>query len=178
MPDVRAHLRQVGPSTSGRLLLVAATLLFAGAREALGQGLEAAAIERVKAEVTEAMDLYYTLFSERDMDALPDRSFAIPWMTLGPNGIVASTSREAAMVRWQRSLIGLLERGWNRSVFTIESICVLNAGAAIVSGYNTRYDEAGGVMSVGSVTYVLGQTADGWRIVAYSAHERGKVVSC
>lgn len=153
-------------------------LLGASAGEALGQGLTDVDIERVTAEVTRTMETYYALFSERDMEALPDRVFAIPWMTLGGNGIVASTSREAALVRWQGSLIGLLERGWERSVFTVENVCVLNQSAAIVSGYNTRYEEGGGVMSVGSVTYVLGDTDAGWRIVAYSGHERGKVVTC
>ncbi len=160
------------------LLLITTILIGAGAGEVLGQGLTGGDIERVRAEVTEAMETYYTLFSERDMEALPDRVFAIPWMTLGGNGIVASTSREAALVRWQGSLIGLLQRGWDRSVFTIESVCVLNGNAAIVSGYNTRYDEGGGVMSVGSVSYVLGDTDAGWRIVAYTGHERGKVVTC
>ncbi len=47
-----------------------------------------------------------------------------------------------------------------------------------MSGYNTRYDGEGGVMSVGSVSYVLGATDDGWRIVAYTGHERGKTVTC
>ncbi len=160
------------------------TVAFAGAALTGGsaalsaQGLSNAEMERVKAEVTATMDRYYELFSARNMEALPEEIFAIPWMTLGGGGINASTSRDEALVRWQGSLIDLLGRGWNRSVFTIESVCVLNAGAAIVSGYNTRYDTAGSVMSVGSVSYVLGHTDTGWRIVAYTGHERGKVVSC
>jgi hypothetical protein len=161
-----------------RLLMITMAAYAAGQTELLGQGLSAADVERVRSEVTATMETYYALFSERNMEALPDQVFAIPWMTLGANGINASTSRDGALVRWQRSLIDLLGRGWDRSVFTIESVCVLNVGAAIVSGYNTRYDGEGGVMSVGSVSYVLGDTDGGWRIVAYTGHERGKVVSC
>lgn len=169
---------EFGRTHVSRALLLATILLSTRVGGVLGQTLTVEELERVRAEVTETMETYYALFSERDMDALPEQVFAIPWMTLGANGIAASMSREAALVRWQRSLIGLLQRGWNQSVFTIENICVLNRNAAIVSGYNTRYDEGGGVMSVGSVTYVLGGTPDGWRIVAYSGHERGKVVTC
>ncbi|HSH74203.1 MAG TPA: hypothetical protein VLA09_00750 [Longimicrobiales bacterium] len=161
-----------------RLLVITVAAHAAGHAELLGQGLSASDVERVRSEVTTTMETYYALFSERNMEALPDEVFAIPWMTLGANGINASTSREGALVRWQGSLIDLLGRGWDRSVFTIESVCVLNLGAAIVSGYNTRYDGEGGVMSVGSVSYILGDTDEGWRIVAYTGHERGKVVSC
>lgn len=159
-------------------LAVAVALASMGPTAALGQGMPPSEVERVRAEVTATMDRYYEFFYERDMGSLPDEIFAIPWMTLGPNGINASTSRDAALVRWQSSLIGLLVRGWDRSVYTIENVCVLNPGAAIVSGYNTRYDGEGGVMSVGSVSYVLGVTDEGWRIVAYTGHERGKVVTC
>ena len=169
---MRSHARRTLP------VLAVAAALAVGHTELSSQGLSDREVERVRSEVTETMETYYTLFSERNMEALPDEVFAIPWMTLGGNGINASTSRDEALVRWQSSLIGLLGRGWNRSVFTIESICVLNAGAAIASGYNTRYDTEGDVMSVGSVSYILGDTDDGWRIVAYTGHERGKVVSC
>ncbi len=177
-PTARLDQRHTRRPPALAVTLLAVALLAAGHTAVLGQDLSAGDVERVRAEVTETMETYYALFSARDMESLPDRVFAIPWMTLGANGIVASTSRDAALVRWQGSLIGLLERGWDRSVFTIESVCVLNRGAAIVSGYNTRYDGEGAVMSVGSVSYVLGATDDGWRIVAYTGHERGKTVTC
>jgi len=64
------------------------------------------------------------------------------------------------------------------SIFTTENVCVLNGHAAIVSGYTTRYKTDGSVMSVGGVTYVLGRSKAGWRIVSYSGHARGKVVRC
>lgn len=133
---------------------------------------------RVTAEVTEHMALYYRLFSERNMEALPDQVFNIPWMTFGANGINVNPSRLEAMVGWQSSLIGLLQRGWDHSEFTVEQVCVLNEGTAIVSGYNTRYAGDGSEMSVGSLVYFLAKSAEDWRIVGYTGVERGKLATC
>jgi len=158
--------------------LLVLLLAVGGSSEAEGQAMTPADVERVSTEVRATMDLYYSLFSERNMEALPDRVFTIPWMTLGANGITTSTTRDESLVRWQASLIGLLERGWDHSVFTVENVCVLNAGAAIASGYNTRYAEDGQEMSVGSLAYFLGLTDEGWRITGYTGVARGQVVSC
>ena len=135
-------------------------------------------IASISAEVSAHMAEYYRLFSERNMEAMPEEIFTIPWMTFGPNGMTVSSSRDEALVRWQRSLIGLLQRGWDHSEFTVENVCVLNEGMAIVSGYNTRFAEDGSEMSVGSLAYFLAQTDAGWRIIGYTGIERGKLVSC
>lgn len=161
-----------------RILVLSGLAVVIPTTGARAQGLSAEEVTRVTAEVSETMETYYSLFSQRDMQALPDRVFNIPWMTLGANGINVSATRDEALVRWQGSLIDLLQRGWDRSVFTIESVCVLNAGAAIVSGFNTRYLEDGSEMSVGGVTYILGLTDDGWRIVSYTGSEVGRLVTC
>lgn len=134
--------------------------------------------DRASAAANAHMELYYRLFSERNMQALPEQVFTIPWMTFGANGINVRNSRDAAMVDWQASLIGLLQRGWDRSEFTVENVCVLNEASAIVSGYNTRYAEDGSQMSVGSVVYFLARDDSDWRIVAYTGVERDKLVSC
>jgi hypothetical protein len=168
-------MRRSTTRTAGLALLL---LAVGGPNESEAQAMTSAEVERVSAEARATMELYYSLFSERNMEALPDRVFTIPWMTLGANGITTSTTRDEALVRWQSSLIGLLQRGWDHSVFTVEDVCVLNAGAAIVSGYNTRYAEDGSEMSVGSLAYFLGLTDDGWRIIGYTGVARGMTVSC
>ena len=160
------------------LVLPALLLCLTGPIEAEAQSMTPADVERVSSEARATMELYYTLFSERNMEALPDRVFTIPWMTLGGNGVTTSMTRDEALVRWQASLIGLLQRGWDHSVFTVENVCVLNAGAAIVSGYNTRFAEDGSEMSVGSLAYFLGLTDEGWRIIGYTGVAGGKIVSC
>lgn len=168
-------MRRFMTRTAGLALLL---LAVGGPNETEAQAMPSAEVERVSAEARATMELYYSLFSERNMEALPDRVFTIPWMTLGANGITTSTTRDEALVRWQASLIGLLQRGWDHSVFTVEDVCVLNVGAAIVSGYNTRYAEDGSEMSVGSLAYYLGLTDEGWRIIGYTGVARGKTVSC
>ena len=135
-------------------------------------------VARVSTEAAAHMELYYRYFSERNMEAMPDEVFTVPWMTYGTNGINMSLTRAEALVRWQRSLIGLLQRGWDRSEFTVENVCVLNEAMAIVSGYNTRFAEDSTEMSVGSLVYFLGRTEAGWRITGYTSVEAGKLVSC
>ena len=72
----------------------------------------------------------------------------------------------------------LVESGWAKSIFTTENVCVINANAAIASGYNTRYKTDGSVMSVGGVSYILGKAKDGWRIISYTSHPKGKLERC
>lgn len=61
---------------------------------------------------------------------------------------------------------------------TTEGVCVLNARAAIASGFNTRYKKDRSVMLMGGVAYFLGKTDSGWRIVSYTGHAKGKGVRC
>ena len=134
--------------------------------------------ERVQKEVKAAIDRYYQLFTERNFKALPEESYFVPWILLSGSGPEADLSKEAAQARFEASGQQLVASGWGKSVFTTENVCVLNANAAIASGYNTRYKTDGSVMSVGGVTYVLGRAKDGWKIVSYSGHPKGKIVRC
>jgi hypothetical protein len=132
----------------------------------------------VKKEVTATLDKYYRLFSEQKPELLASEVFNIPWLVIGGSGPQADLTKEQAEARFQASMKQLVESGWAKSVFTTENVCVLNANAAIASGYNTRYTQDGSVMSVGGVTYILGRSKDGWRIVSYSGHQKGTVVRC
>jgi len=129
-------------------------------------------------EVTDAVQTYYRLFTERNMAALPEQVFNIPWIVIGGSGPQPDLTKEQALARFEASLKDLVANGWGKSVFTTENVCVLNANAAIASGYNTRYKTDGSVMSVGGVSYLFGRTKAGWRVVSYTGHVRGKVVRC
>ena len=157
------------------VLVVAALTGTAAAQQ--GQMTEAD-LQRVKSEVTAAVDKYYRLFSEHNMKALPEEVFNIPWIVIGGNGPQPDLTKEQALARFEASLKQLRESDWGKSVFTTETVCVLNASAAIASGYNTRYKKDGSVMSVGGVSYLFGRTKDGWRIVSYTSMPRGNVVRC
>jgi hypothetical protein len=135
-------------------------------------------VAKVTSEVKGTVDRYYQLFSEQKMTALPEEIYLTPWILIGGNGPEADLTKEQALARFNGSLKQLLQNGWGKSVFTTESVCVLNANAALASGYNTRYKKDGSVMSVGGVTYLLGKTKEGWRIVSYTGHAKEKVVRC
>ncbi len=137
-----------------------------------------AEVVAIKKEVTAAVDNYYSLFSQRNMKALPESVFNIPWIVIGGAGPQPDLTKEQALARFEASLKQLVESGWGKSVFTTESVCVLSGNAAIASGYNTRYKTDGSVMSVGGVSYWFGKTKEGWKIVSYAGHARDKVVRC
>jgi hypothetical protein len=157
------------------VVLAAVTALPARARQ--GE-LTPAQVAVIKADVTAAVDRYYSLFSQRDMKALPEEIFNIPWIVIGGSGPQPDLTKEQALARFEGSLKDLLANGWGKSIFTTENVCVLNGNAALASGYNTRYKTDGSVMSVGGVTYLFGKTKQGWRVVSYTGHARNKVVRC
>ena len=157
-------------------LLVAAWHMTAAAQQAAT--LSPADTARVKKEVTDAVNKYYTLFTEQNMKALPEQVYNIPWILMTAKGPQVDLTKEQAQTRFDASLKSLLESGWGKSVFTTTNVCVLNATAAIASGYNTRYRKDGGVMSVGGVAYVFNKTADGWRIITYTGTAKETIVKC
>jgi hypothetical protein len=135
-------------------------------------------VASIKKEVIAAVDKYYRLFTERNPNALADEVFNIPWLVIGGSGPQPDLTKEAARARFEASMKQLVDSGWAKSVFTTENVCVLNQNAAIASGYNTRYKTDGSVMSVGGVSYLFGKSKDGWRIVSYTGHAKGKIVRC
>lgn len=159
---------------------VAWTALFVGCAcvSAGAQELTAADEARIEAEARRHIETYYNHYYERNMAPLPERIFHIPWILLGADGIGVTETEEAALESFEASLASLLERDWNRSIFTTESVCVLNPGAVIVSGTNTRTRNDGSVMSVGGVSYILGKADGAWRIVSYAGHSPDRIVRC
>lgn len=167
----------------GRLMLrIAIVALFCAAAtpvtRAQQPALTDADVARVRAEVTAVVDKYYAYFSAHNMKALPEEVFNIPWIVIGGSGPRPDLTKEEALGRFEASLKDLVASGWSKSVFTTQNVCVLNASAAIASGFNTRYKTDGSVMSVGGVAYLFGRTKDGWRVVSYTSHARDKVVRC
>lgn len=164
-------------SGTGRAIVVAAVAMSTSV-QAQQQGLSAAETEAVKKAVIAHIDKYYATFVELKPDVLAKEIFHSPWIVIGGSGPQADLTVAQAQERFAASMKQLTESGWARSQFTTESVCVLNANAAIASGYNTRYKKDGSVMSVGGTTYILGKSKDGWRIISYSGSQKGKLVRC
>jgi hypothetical protein len=142
------------------------------------QPMSAGDVAQIKKEVTEAVEKYYRLFSERNMKALPEEIYNIPWILMTANGPQPSLTKDQALAGFETSLKQLVENGWNKSVYSTTSVCVLNRSAAITSGYNTRYKQDGSVMQVAGVAYVFNKTKDGWRIVTYTGTAKETIVKC
>lgn len=153
-----------------------ASALVPGFLEA--QQLDASQRALLEAQARSHIETYYDHYYERDMDPLPTEIFHIPWILLDAEGPQATESRGEASTNFQEGLESLLDQGWDRSTFRPEDVCILNPGAAIVSGTNTRTRADGSVMSVGGVSYILARSDDGWRIVSYASHSPDRIVRC
>lgn len=58
-----------------------------------------AQVATIKREVADAVHTYYRLFSERNMQAMGDRVYHVPWMQLGARGVDVDTTAEAVVKR-------------------------------------------------------------------------------
>jgi len=160
------------------VLAIAIASIWSVVPAAQQQPMSAGEAAQIKKEVTEAVEKYYRLFSERNMKALPEEIYNIPWILMTANGPQPSLTREQAQAGFEASLKQLVENGWNKSVYTTTNVCVLNRTAAITSGYNTRYRQDGSVMQVAGVAYVFNKTKDGWRIVTYTGTSKDTSIKC
>lgn len=161
-----------------RVAVVMIAVVLSTAARAQQPVMSQAEVEAVKTAVAAHIDKYYATFVALQPDVLAKEIFHSPWIVIGGNGPQADMTVAQAQERFAASMKQLSESGWARSQFTIESVCVLNANAAIASGYNTRYRKDGSVMSVGGTTYILGKSKDGWRIISYSGSQKGTLVRC
>lgn len=153
-------------------------LALASAEPAAAQELTSSEEAVIKAEAQRHVELYYNFYYEQNPQALSTKIFTVPWFTMGGNGITTYTTLEENLEYFSSAIAGLLERGWDKSTFRTRNVCVFGAGSAIVSGTNTRTRKDGSIMSVGGVSYVLGTTGDGWRIISFASHSSDKVVRC
>jgi hypothetical protein len=131
----------------------------------------------IKKDVKAASDRYFRLFSEHQMSTL-DEVYNVPLITVGPNEIVARTTREQVIQRavtsydqWSPEKTGYL-----RSEMPNPTICVLNPGAAIVSGKWYRIKKDGSVMTESGIAYFWGKTKAGWRMIGWAGTDR--LVAC
>ena len=53
-------------------------------------------VTQIQKEVTEAVEKYYRLFSERNMKALPEEIYNIPWILMTANGPQPNLTRAGA----------------------------------------------------------------------------------
>jgi len=133
----------------------------------------------VRAEITHTIEKYYEYFSTGQMDRIPQETHHIPWVFLGSGTFTSTAEETATNYRARRqAVVDDLDTDYQKSTYTVTSVCVLSRNAGITSGYNTRTNSTGGVVSVEGVSYIVMKAPQGWRIVAFSEITPEKVISC
>ena len=152
--------------------------IMASTRTVGGQELTSAQEAAIGTEARRHVERYYGYYYERNPEALSTEIFTIPWIAIGANGVRITMTEAENLARFEAAIATLVERGWNRSIFTTKNVCVLTEGSAIVSGTNTRTRVDGSIMSVNGVSYIVAKTDLGWRTISFSSHSPEKVVRC
>ncbi|MBM87389.1 MAG: hypothetical protein CMQ41_03345 [Gammaproteobacteria bacterium] len=158
--------------TTAPLLFVALSAI------SYGQELEPSEEAVVKAQTQSHVEYYYSLYYERNEEALSTEIFSLPWFITSSSGITVRSTEKENLEYFSSAIAGLLELGWDKSTFRTKNVCVFGSGSAIVSGTNTRTRADDSIISVGGVSYVLGITDEGWRIISFTSHPPDKIVYC
>jgi hypothetical protein len=166
-------------SSSGKIAAVVATVALAFAltgNRALSQ--QTASRDTMKSDIRAAWDQYIRDFSSRRADLIAERSYTAPSASLAGNGVVFSMTQADVKSRFESSIGALVAKNYERSDTRTANICILNDGAAILSGTFVRYLKDGSVMSEIAGTYLFAKTAPGWKIVAQIGHSADRVMKC
>jgi hypothetical protein len=128
----------------------------------------------VKAQTKALIEKYYTIDAAR----YPIETHLIPHVILGRNIIVTSAEQSTERYKRRQELLMKEHPERDESIFTAVNVCVLSAGAAIVSGYFTVTAKDRSVIGVEGVAYVLSKEPQGWRIVTFASTAPDRVVRC
>jgi hypothetical protein len=149
----------------------------------VGRTQKAAAQEAATAEIRGVLEEYVRAFSSQRGDLIAERVYMAPSFTMaapvgGNAGIVTSMTAAEVKTRFESVLKGLAAQNYQRSEIKDANICVLNDVSAIVSARFTRYRKDGSVLSEPVATYVFAKGAQGWRILAATAHTPDRMLKC
>jgi hypothetical protein len=134
--------------------------------------------ETVAQEVAAALKEYHRLFSSKRADAMAERGYGAPLVTLGRGNYTVLQTRKDVET-WAGAFVTRLSaEGWDRSEMPSPSICVLTPTSAIASGEFVRYRKDGSVLGRFGNAYVFSKTTEGWRVVGMLSHDASKPIRC
>ena len=141
---------------------------------------EVSANERamIEADVRRTVGLYYEYFSTGEVERIPEDTHLVPYIVLGGGATLTAEATAEGDRQRRQMVLDELDAEYERSTYTFTNICVLSRGSAITSGYNTRTNSRGGIVSVEGVSYMLTKAPQGWRIAAFSATKPNTVIRC
>ena len=141
---------------------------------------EVSANERamIEADVRRTVGLYYEYFSTGQVERSPRETHLVPYIVLGGGATMTAEATAEGYRQRRQMVIDDFDADYEKSTYTFTNICVLSAGSAITSGYNTRTISSGGIVSVEGVSYMLTKAPQGWRIAAFSPTKPNTVIRC
>lgn len=156
-------------------ILVMAVGLLAIEAPADAQSLDPAARQALRAEVDAFFDQYYAWYSAGAADEIASHAYNVPYVR--GDGSALGTRDEVR--QWVADAWARLDaQGYAGSDMPERNICILGAGAAIVSGRGVRYHRGGGLLGEYGWTYTVVMTDDGWRILSIFGHDPALAVRC
>ena len=135
-------------------------------------------VAKIKVAVTGVVTAYGRYYTERNAKAVVENVFASPSYSVSGGGVTLNDPAKQ-VAQTEANMKRMAETGWVKSELPNPKVCVLNASAAVASGTYYRYRADGSEHSRGSETFVLGKTANGWRVVTIMFHEApDKAMTC
>ena len=139
------------------------------------QSLDPAARQALRTEVDAFFDQYYAWYSAGAADEIARHAYNVPYVR--GDGSALGTRDEVR--QWVADAWARLDaQGYAGSDMPDRNICILGAGAAIVSGRGVRYNRGGGLLGEYGWTYTVVMTDDGWRILSIFGHDPALAVRC
>ena len=123
---------------------------------------------------------YFAAFNDKDTARVSTEIYASPVHIGGAGGnrVLATPSDAVANLE---NLYGQIEaQGWVESVIDRIESCVLSDGLVFADVIYSRIDDDGEPIppAVRTNVYVLRETEDGWRIIAFYGHDNDKGLDC
>jgi ketosteroid isomerase-like protein len=119
--------------------------------------------------VVETLEAYEQAWSRHDAHAVAGFYYE-PAMRVGKGGPTVRATRADQEAFFDGFLRGLVERGYERSVWEKIEVRLLDAHTAFASGVTVRYRPDTVVLERVAVTYGLWRTGEGWKIFLSATH--------
>jgi uncharacterized protein (TIGR02246 family) len=136
----------------------------------LGLGCRAALAAGGAQAVEATLHAYEAAWSRHDGRAVAAFYYE-PALRVTPTGPVVRATRQDEERFFEGFLTGLVNSGYQRSVWQSLEVRLLDANTAIASGVTVRYRADGSVYARVGVTYALCATPQGWKIFMSANHE-------
>ena len=141
------------------------------------QGVPAAEVAQIKADVTAAANEYLAKFSRGDAKGIAESVYSHPAITIR-NGTVELTDEAAIADRYTNNIKTLKTTGWVKSAFIDPKVCVLSRTVALMSSRFARYDKDNKVIVENGETDLFTKTPQGWKLVALFGHDAAGGINC